>query len=457
MAGNEQEQKVARDPALSAAEPPTNAYGAKQMETVPSTSGSASPAGQDAGDLFLPGRLLGQYRILERLGAGGMGQVYKAMHLVMERVVALKIISPRLMQDSSVCARFQREVRNAARLIHPNIVVAHDAAQVEGLWFLVMEHIEGRDVSRLLSRHSRPSVGLACEIVRQAALGLQCAHECGMVHRDIKPANLMVASARPLPAGSGAEGWPDAPLVKILDFGLARLTAPDSAGLAPGDGLTREGYMVGTPEYMAPEQARDSRLVDIRSDIYSLGCTLYTLLAGRPPFKAVSAFELAVLHMNQPPEPIVRHNPALPLDLSILVHRMMAKLPEGRFQTPGEAARALRPWARLTSIPSAQPLSVSVPGLSPAPPKSDAPPIVASSPLSPSAQPATARPTYKEPTIPPGVVMMQFQALLRTILIATIVAVVGIGCVLYLPDIGNTVLQLWQRLTPHTTKSAPSR
>ncbi|MGH7173858.1 MAG: serine/threonine-protein kinase, partial [Gemmataceae bacterium] len=202
MAANEQEQKVSRDAAIPTPELPTNAYAAKQSETIPNPPGSASPAGHNASDVFLPGRMLGQYRILERLGAGGMGQVYKAVHLVMDRVVALKIISPRLMQDATMCARFQREVRNAARLIHPNIVVAHDAAEVEGLWFLVMEHIDGEDVSRLLSRHGRPSVGLACEIVRQAALGLQCAHECGMVHRDIKPANLMVARAKALPAGS---------------------------------------------------------------------------------------------------------------------------------------------------------------------------------------------------------------------------------------------------------------
>jgi eukaryotic-like serine/threonine-protein kinase len=277
-----------------------------------------------------------------------------------------------------------------------------------------------------------------------------------MVHRDIKPANLMVASARPSPAGRGAEGWPDAPLVKILDFGLARLMSPDGAGLAKADGLTREGYMVGTPEYMAPEQARDSRLVDIRSDIYSLGCTLYMLLAGRAPFKAANSFELAVLHMTQTPEPIVHHNPTLPLELSALVHRMMAKLPEARVQTPGEVARILRTWARLTAIPSAQPLSVSVPGL--AAPESGAPPSVPSSSLSPSAQPAPVRrPTYEEPTIPPGVVMMHFQALLRTLLIVLITIVVGIGCILYLPEIGNNVLHLLQRLTPNPTKSAPSR
>jgi serine/threonine-protein kinase len=278
-------------------------------------------------ELLPPGSVLGQYRILERLGSGGMGRVYKAVHPVMERVVALKIISPRLMKESSARARFQREVRHAARLIHPNIVVAYDAAEVEGQYFLVMEYIPGRDLAQLLMRYSRPPVALACEIIRQAALGLQYAHEHGMVHRDIKPANLMVTSARPQPDGATIEGWPQPPLVKILDFGLARLNAVDGLSLGSGETLTVEGCIVGTPEFMAPEQGRDSRLVDTRSDIYSLGCTLYTMLAGRPPFKAASSFEIAVMHLSQPPQPITHYNTALPPELAGVVHRMLAKQP----------------------------------------------------------------------------------------------------------------------------------
>ena len=214
--------------------------------------------------------------------------------------------------------------------------------------------------------------------------------------------------------------------------------------------------MVGTPEYMAPEQARDGRLVDIRSDIYALGCTLYTLLAGRPPFKAVSSLEMAVMHMTQPPDPIIRFNATLPPELCALVHRMLAKRPEDRFQTPAEVATVLRPWARRSAVSSLPP-SVLGSSLSPAALANATAPLGASGPVSPSAQPAPVPPSFKEPPVPPDVMMMHFQALLRTILLAAVVAVVGIGCVLYLPDIGNTVLQLWQRLTPHPTKSAPPR
>src|SRR5579885_533353 len=365
MATSEQKQKEILQGSIPPTEPPTQAFEVQGGEA--SATNPDMPAGQDSlvdsFDLLPPGQMLGQYRILERLGAGGMGQVYKAMHPVMERIVALKIISPRLMKESSARARFQREVRHAARLIHPNIVVAYDAAEGEGLCFLVMEYIQGQDIAQLLLRHGRPPAALACEIIRQAALGLQFAHEHGMVHRDIKPANLMVTSARPQTDGSTIEGWPELPLVKILDFGLARLSAADGANVGRGETLTREGCIVGTPEYMAPEQARDSRLVDIRSDIYSLGCTLYMMLAGRPPFKASTTFEMAVMHLSQAPEPVARFNAALPPELSAVVHRMLAKRPEDRYQTPGAVANALQPWARLAAaaIPAPQPSVVAVP------------------------------------------------------------------------------------------------
>lgn len=416
-------------PPTPTAEFATNAADDRQSMT-PATIPNGAPRDSSLSpDPFPSGRLLGHYRIIERLGSGGMGQVYKAVHPVMDRVVALKIISPRLMQDASARARFQREVRNAARLIHPNIVVAHDAAEVEGLWFLVMEYIEGRDVSCLLSQHGRPLMGQACEIARQTALGLQYAHECGMVHRDIKPANLVLANARPSTVGV-ADGWPDAPLVKILDFGLARLAAPDGVGLAAADGLTREGYMVGTPEYMSPEQVRDSGSTDIRSDIYSLGCTLYMLLAGRPPFRALSTFDLALMHVNQTPEPILRYCPGLPPELAAIVHRLLAKKPEDRFQTPAEVATALQPFANLSVAPSA--------------------------PVAPSATPAPVRHIREETSIPPALMMMHFQALMRTFLFVFVLVVVGVGCLLYLPDLGAQLEQLWNRMTPHSGKTTPT-
>ncbi len=306
-------------------------------------------------DAGLPaGTMLGQYRILGELGAGGMGHVYKAVHVAMERTVALKVIAPHLLRDARARARFQQEVRTAARLHHPNIVMAHDAAEARGLSFLVMEYVEGATLSSLVADQGLPPVPLACEIIRQAALGLQHAHDKGMVHRDIKPGNLMVAAQHT--PGSGAivsppnrghtlPGWPSAPLVKILDFGVARLREWGSDGeplkIKP---LTQEGCVVGTPEFMSPEQACDSRMVDIRSDIYSLGCTFYFLLAGRPPFSATTALETMVQHLKQPLPPIESFRPGLPAGLTSIVNKMLAKSADQRYQTPAELAEALLPW-----------------------------------------------------------------------------------------------------------------
>jgi serine/threonine-protein kinase len=433
------------------------------METVGSDPDISLQRSMSLLNQLQPGQMLGQYRILERLGAGGMGHVYKAIHPAMGRLVALKIIAPRLMLEPSARARFQREVRNAARLLHPNVVVAYDAAEVQGLWFLVMEYVDGKDVSSLLYRQGRPPVALACEIIRQAAVGLQYAHELGMVHRDIKPANLIVTSARPMPTGESAtDGWMVAPLVKILDFGLSRLAASDGDGLSAGDAVTSEGTIVGTPEYMAPEQARDSRLVDIRGDIYSLGCTLYTLLSGRPPFRAASSFEIAVLHLTQPPEPITRYCPDLPPDLSAAVHRMLAKKPEDRYQTPGEVAVALQPWAQLAAAPTPVP-AVLKPAvvLDPAAYSSDPILVTTAHPPAPAATPTpTPKPAAParliEPEIPPGVVEMHMQALLRTVLLVIVIVAIIVGCFLGLEAVGDRVLKLLPWSGAHPTQKAPA-
>jgi serine/threonine protein kinase/formylglycine-generating enzyme required for sulfatase activity len=309
---------------------------------------------EDAAMFLHPGTILGQYRILDQLGAGGMGQVYKAVHEAMDRVVALKVIAPHLLRDARARARFQQEVRTAAKLNHANIVMAHDAAEANGLSFLVMEHVEGTTLSTLIAEQGLPPVPLACEIIRQAALGLQHAHDKGMVHRDLKPGNLMVAAQQT--AGGGAivqvpnprgtlPGWPTAPLVKILDFGVARLRqfGPHGEPLKMKT-LTQEGCVVGTPEFMSPEQACDSRSVDIRSDIYSLGCTLYFLLTGRPPFSGATALETMVQHLKQPLPPVGQLRPGLAPGLVAVVHRMLAKSADERYQTPAEVAEALRPW-----------------------------------------------------------------------------------------------------------------
>ncbi len=209
-----------------------------------------------------------RYKIVKELGAGGMGVVYQAEHRLMERPVALKVISSRLVNSDIAVERFRLEVKAAAKLSHRNIVAAFDAEQAGDLHFLVMEFIEGVSLSDVVKRRGRLSVLHACNYVMQAAQGLQHALEKGMVHRDIKPQNLMRTEKG---------------TIKILDFGLARFASQQNVQ-SENTELTGAGATLGTPDYISPEQARDSRQADIRSDIYSLGCTLYYLLAGRVPF-----------------------------------------------------------------------------------------------------------------------------------------------------------------------------
>jgi uncharacterized protein (TIGR03067 family) len=293
----------------------------------------------------------GRYRVQELLGVGGMGSVYKAEHLLMERPVALKLISHSLMSNPSMIERFRREVKTAAKLKHPNIVMAYDAEQAGNSHFLVMEYVEGKSLARLVSEQGPLPVRQACDYIRQAALGLQHAHERGMVHRDIKPQNLMLTT----------EGQ-----VKILDFGLARFAmeaAPTGALLAaPGtetptpsgsstgsESLTQVGTVMGTPDYIAPEQATDAHKADIRADIYSLGCTLYDLLAGHAPFPEGTVVAKVKSHMERSPRPLAELRKDVPQELARVVERMMAKDPARRYQTPGEVAAALAPFTATAS------------------------------------------------------------------------------------------------------------
>jgi len=266
-----------------------------------------------------------RYRVLEQVGTGGMGDVYKAEHRMMQRCVALKVIKPQFVKHPAAVHRFRREVQVAAGLNHPNIVTAYDAEQVGDVHLLVMEYVEGTNLGAAVEDGGPLSVPEACEYVRQAALGLQHAFERGMVHRDIKPQNLMVT-----PQGQ----------VKILDFGLAHLAAQH----ASAGSLTQHGTVMGTPDYVAPEQARDAASADIRSDIYSLGCTLYFLLTGQTPFPAGSAVEKAVAHVEQQPEPVDRFRNDVPVELAAVLARMIAKDPQDRSQTPAQVAEALQPF-----------------------------------------------------------------------------------------------------------------
>jgi tRNA A-37 threonylcarbamoyl transferase component Bud32 len=312
------------------------------------TDGGAEPATLAAGKppaATVPLELVNhpRYRVLKLLGQGGMGAVYLAEQLVMGRRVALKTINTRFLNSPDAVGRFHREVRAAAKLAHPNVVAAYDAEQAADLHFLIMEYVDGLSVAEHARRHSPLSVKQACAICAQAALGLQHAHERGLVHRDIKPHNLMLT-----PKGQ----------VKILDFGLAHFSRQEDT---QGDSaLTATGAILGTADYIAPEQTSSSRTVDIRADIYSLGCTLYFLLTGRVPFPGGTLIDKCVHHALDAPPPLSSLRPGLPAGLAAVVERMMAKRPEDRFPTPAEVFGALRPFAGAGHGPLPQP-AVAVP------------------------------------------------------------------------------------------------
>lgn len=274
-------------------------------------------------------RFIRDYELLSPLGQGGMGMVYQALHTRMKRTVALKLLTPDRMHSREAITRFEREMRAVGALDHPHIVRAYDAGEADGLHFLVMELVVGLDLASLLSRVGRLPVPDACEVVRQAALGLQHAHEHGMVHRDIKPSNLMLTR-------SGQ--------VKILDLGLALLAAGDPH---PGE-LTGSQQVMGTLDYMAPEQCLDTHAVDIRADIYSLGATLYKLLTGTAPFSGERVLgpmqKMLALTTREAP-PVTTYCEAVSPELLAVVDLLLARDPSQRFATPQEVAQALAPFA----------------------------------------------------------------------------------------------------------------
>jgi Tol biopolymer transport system component len=309
-----------------------SAAGQPRTEALPSAGEPAGP-GMPAALEDHP-----RYRVRELLGVGGMGAVYRAEHQLMARPVALKVINKSLTDNPAAVERFRREVRAAARLVHPNIVHAYDAEQAGDSHFLVMEYVEGTTLARLVAERGPLPVAEACDYIRQAALGLQHAHEQGMVHRDIKPHNLMRT-----PDGR----------IKILDFGLARFareSAPAAAGAPDGAGpaapwLTDADTVMGTPDYIAPEQVANAHAADIRADVYSLGCTLYDLLAGHAPFPDGTAVEKVAAHARQAPRRLTELRDDVPAALARVVGRMMAKDPAQRYPTPAEVAQALAPFA----------------------------------------------------------------------------------------------------------------
>ncbi|MBS0211489.1 MAG: protein kinase [Planctomycetes bacterium] len=261
--------------------------------------------------------ILGNYTILDRIGAGGMGQVFKAIHRRMERLVAIKMLPPAMTKDAAALARFQREVKAAAKLRHTNIVAADDADEANGVHFLVMEYIDGRDLSATVKKDGPLPVAKAVNYVLQAARGLEFAHGEGVIHRDIKPANLLLDKK-----GS----------VKILDMGLARIEQPGGVQAE----LTGTGAIMGTVDYMAPEQGMSTKHADARADIYSLGCSLYYLLVGKAMYGGETVAAKLVAHHTHPIPDLGEGRPDIPEQLETVFKKMVTKRIEDRYQTMTE-------------------------------------------------------------------------------------------------------------------------
>ncbi len=272
-----------------------------------------------------PKNLLGEYKLLSKLGQGGMGTVYKAQHTKLGKTVAIKVLSKANLANPEAISRFDREMKAIGQLDHPNIVQSHDAREIAGTRFLVMDFVDGKDLGAVVKERGALPVAEAVDYVLQAARGLQYAHEQGVVHRDIKPGNLLLDKKG---------------TVKILDMGLARI-----GGSAEGEDkerLTATGQMMGTLDYMAPEQALDTHHADARADIYSLGCTLYRLLTGESPYKADTPMNTLVAHQRAPVPSLRKARPDVPRELDAAFRKMVAKKPEDRQQSMAEVIADLQ-------------------------------------------------------------------------------------------------------------------
>jgi serine/threonine-protein kinase len=276
----------------------------------------ATQTGSGMGDLDLTGRTFDDYHVLRKLGQGGMGQLYLAEQVSLKRKVALKMLRPEMAANPTALQRFEAEAKAVARATHANIVQVYAIGQVEGVPYMALEYVEGRNLREYLAKKGPPDVLLALSIMRQVAAALQRASELGIIHRDIKPENILLTRKGE---------------VKVADFGLARCLTPDQAPLS----LTQSGVTMGTPLYMSPEQI-EGKPVDPRSDIYSFGVTCYHMIAGQPPFRGEGAFEVALAHVRSEPPPLASVRPDVPEMLCAIVHKMMAKDPAQRYQTGRE-------------------------------------------------------------------------------------------------------------------------
>jgi hypothetical protein len=316
---------LTRPPTLFLDGPPVAELDLEFLQQLRHIPVPAPEAGRAAVDERGPSQV-GPYEILGRLGVGGMGTVYRARHHDLDRVVALKVLSADRVDEAAV-ARFRNEMKAAGRLDHPNIVAARDAGRVGGTYYLAMDFVDGADLSALIGRLGPLLVADACELVRQAAVGLQHAHEAGVLHRDIKPSNLMLTRGG---------------VVKVLDLGLARA----AADIPAAERLTASGVLIGTADYIAPEQIDRAHAADARADVYGLGGTLYFLLTGSAPYGDRGTWwEKLRAHADAPVPAVRDRRPGVPAPLSDLIGRMLAKSPADRPATPGEVAAALAPFA----------------------------------------------------------------------------------------------------------------
>ena len=292
--------------------------------------------------------ILGNYQVLDRLGAGAMGTVYKARHRRMRRVVAIKVLSRSVGQPEKLVKRFQREVEAVARLTHPNIVMAHDADEAEVGPFLVMEFVNGRDLASEVQQRGPLPIPEAVDCIMQAGRGLAYAHQQGIIHRDIKPANLLRDS----------DG-----VVKVADLGLARFNDPFGQSPEEMSALTSPGSIMGTVDFMPPEQAMGLTDIDHSADIYSLGCTLYYLLIGCPPYVGPSLMAILLKHRDAPPPSLCAARREIPAGLESIFRRMVAKKPQERFAFMAEVVQALE----ALKLDSKQPPQHTKPSAPPSP------------------------------------------------------------------------------------------
>jgi len=338
-------------PLQDANDPEVEAAGAPAAEATRVTNASQATQAHTQGisELATPatmiGMQLGPYRILAKIGQGGMGAVYKALHVKLDKIVALKVLPQNLTQDPDLVTRFEREMKAVGKLEHPNIVRAMDAGEIAGTHFLAMEFIEGEDLLKWVSARGPVSVPDACQMIQQAALALATAHAAGLVHRDIKPGNLLYS--------------PQTQQVKVLDLGLALLQG-DAGQLTE---LTAMGQAFGTADYMAPEQWEDSHKVDGRTDLYALGCTLFFLLTGRPPYGREDVKSLAARmksHLLGEIPDLKLLVPSVPDGVAAVYQKLLAKHPGERYQTATELAEALAPHVPKQRDTSPKPLPVAL-------------------------------------------------------------------------------------------------